>query len=59
VQFKVTIGSDIIQKYPDLNSDFNEYGYSNSDIFGYGYEYRYFFDGYEYGYGMEFETGYG
>jgi hypothetical protein len=48
---------DIIQKYPDTNSDFNGYGYSDLDIFGYGY--GYFFDGYGYGYGIEFRTGYG
>jgi hypothetical protein len=51
----VATGSDIIQKYSDLNSDFNGYEYSDLDIFRYGY----FFDGYGYGYGMEFETGSG
>jgi hypothetical protein len=55
---RVATGSDIINKYPDLNPDFNGYRYLDSDIFRYGYGYRYFFDRYGYGYGMKFGTGY-
>jgi hypothetical protein len=54
---RVATESDIIHKYPDLNSDFNGYRYSDSDIFWYGY--IYFFDRYKYEYGMKFGTGYG
>jgi hypothetical protein len=47
---RVATGSNIIYKYSDPNPDFNEYGYSDLDIFGYGYRY---------GYGMEYGCGYG
>jgi hypothetical protein len=42
--YRVATRSNIIHKYSDMNPDFNGYGYSDSDIFGYGY--KYFFDGY-------------
>jgi hypothetical protein len=41
IRSRVVTGSDIIQKYPDSNLDFNGYRYSDSDISR--YEYRYFF----------------
>jgi hypothetical protein len=36
---RVATGLDFIHKYPDPNTDFNGYGYSDSDIFGYKYGY--------------------
>jgi hypothetical protein len=36
---RVATGLDIIQKYPDLNPEFNEYEYSDLDIFRYIYRY--------------------